>query len=1543
MNLTKFYNQLPQLADPILIFFQSLLLRRMKPVFLLLAVCFFTTVNSQAQQVYINEFMASNASTITDEVGDFDDWVELYNAGNSSVNIGGMYLSDDLTNPTAWQIPTNNPSVTTIPAGGYILLWFDKETVQGPLHIDAKLGSSGEDIVLTAANGTTTIDSYTFGVQLGDISEGRTTDGGSNFDFFAEPTPGATNNDSDPGAPMAPMPTVDNIGGFYNNSITVTVSGEGELRYTTDGAKPTTSSPLYTGPLTFDENTPLRVVAFDPPALPSPIMTQTYLFDVNTEFAVVSYVADPFDLFDPATGMYTNFEVEEIEIEANAELWEPNGTKGFNQLFESEIHGTGSAVYAQKPLALKAKKSLGSAVIPYEVFPDQPGYEPRSLILRNAGQDWNITMFRDAFVSSLVRDLSDVGTTITKPKLYTQGHRPGIAYVNGEYWGINNVRERMDKRYIKAQFGLDDDEIDFLENQSEAKEGDFVEWDILTDFIESNSLSSDANLDFVASKIDLDHYIDYVVFNLYIDNQDWPGNNNKRWRERAPGATWNFMTWDLDFSYGLFIPGQPFNSGIATSNSLSRLYEVPNFLWPNPEWATLLFRRLMENDGVRADFVNRMADQLNVLYSPTRVNARIDEFIDTYDSEIQNHHDRWSSGFQTWTAKVQKLKDFANARVAPVRNQFVQQYSSITGTGNITVNLNNEDEGSVQLNTISVTEANAPFTGVYFRGVDVPVRAVPNRGYVLQSWSGSLSGNNPNEVIDFNSNANITANFSLGSTSTQPIVINEINYNSPDGNESGDWIELHNPNNSAVNISGWYFEDESGDYFGLPANTTLAAGGYLVLVENEDEFTSVYPSVSNYIGAFGKDPGGFGLSGGGEQITIKNANGDLIDVVDYDDSNPWPTAADGDGPTLQLIAPSLDNALASSWEASAATPGLPNDSTCDDADNDGICVQNDCDDNDPSIPAAAGTPCNDGNSSTTNDVIQSDGCTCAGTTAPSGDCDDIVVTGGSSSVTIDNVNAGHYIIKLFSPSYSTIINCVDCAVPQVATGLAAGTYYVDVQLYTANWQSICTLTDEVEVGGTAGCPVDADNDGVCAADDCDDNNAAVPATPGTPCNDGNSNTTDDVIQSDQCTCAGIPSNNSTDCDDIVITTTSSSISIGNINTGHYIIKLFSPTWSTIINCVDCAIPQIATGLAEGTYRVDVQLYTAGWQSICNFTEDVEVGGGTGCTDNDNDGVCAPDDCDDNNPNLPATVGSSCNDNNASTENDVIQSDGCTCVGTPVSSGTELGCGVSYVATSNSITVTGLSDAAHASFALFNGSWQTQFNCFDNCDDPLVFDNLSTSNYILRMQIWDAGWSKICDVTEFVDLNNPNNLVGQDGDSYLFFNARKEGRTASLNWTTNRSEEIDHFIVEKSLDGLSFSDLETITPYENREGDLVYQTNDADVAVGYNYYRLTQVMNDGTERASVIHRVKFDLDVDSFELFPNPTRDRIFVNLKAFEGATANMIVYNQLGQPLKNLNVENIPEQPITLDLNGLNGGMYHLVVKIEGRKGMTKRFIIAK
>jgi hypothetical protein len=143
-------------------------------------------------ELFINEILASNSGATPDPFGDPEDWIEIYNAGATAVDLGGMYITDDLATPTKYLIPTTDPSATTVPAGGYLLLWADNEPGEGATHIVPKLSASGEAVGLYTST-LDEIDSVTFGAQTADISFGRQPDGSENWTTFVAPTPGATN------------------------------------------------------------------------------------------------------------------------------------------------------------------------------------------------------------------------------------------------------------------------------------------------------------------------------------------------------------------------------------------------------------------------------------------------------------------------------------------------------------------------------------------------------------------------------------------------------------------------------------------------------------------------------------------------------------------------------------------------------------------------------------------------------------------------------------------------------------------------------------------------------------------------------------------------------------------------------------------------------------------------------------------------------------------------------------------------------------------------------------------------------------------------------------------------------------------------------------------------------------------------------------------------------------------------------------------------------------------------------------------------------
>ena len=233
----------------------------------------------------INEFMASNVSSARDPQGQYDDWIEIYNFDSSAIDIGGFYLTDDLSNPSKWRFPDGNPALTTIPAGGYLLIWADNDTVDAGLHANFKLDAAGEQIALFDSDGSTLIDSIVFTDQTTDISFGRFPDANEDCRFFAFPSPGQQNIAAYSGQ-VADTKFSHNRG-FYDTPFSVTIATETEgatIYYTLDGSEPydisgrSLQGMIYTGPIPINGTACLRAKAVKHGWKPTDIDTYTYIF-----------------------------------------------------------------------------------------------------------------------------------------------------------------------------------------------------------------------------------------------------------------------------------------------------------------------------------------------------------------------------------------------------------------------------------------------------------------------------------------------------------------------------------------------------------------------------------------------------------------------------------------------------------------------------------------------------------------------------------------------------------------------------------------------------------------------------------------------------------------------------------------------------------------------------------------------------------------------------------------------------------------------------------------------------------------------------------------------------------------------------------------------------------------------------------------------------------------------------------------------------------------------------------------------------------------
>jgi len=780
------------------------------------------------------------------------------------------------------------------------------------LHTNFKINSQGEPLILSDPEGNV-LDSLFTGIIPSDISKGRQPDGENDWFFFDEPTPETTNNTAG-FQDISEEPQFSQAGGFYSGNLEISMtvdSPSAQIFYTLDGSEPADSSYIYDQPLPINSTTVLRAKTYETANLPSKTVTHTYFIDEEQNLPVISLSTTPANFFDDEIGIYVQGSGDEPnfwqdwERPVHIEFFEPDGNPGFSIGAGAKIYGGWTRNLPQKSLSIFARNFYGSNEIPYQLFPDKNINSFEAFVLRNSGNDWDSTMLRDGLMTGLV---ADTGLDIS-------GFRPCVVYINGYYWGIHNIREKMNEHFIAANNpGTDADNIDMLEGGGWVIHGDAQHYASMINFVENNDLSMQANYEYMQTQMDIDNFITYQLSQIYFDNRDWPGNNIKFWRPRTANGKWQWLIFDTDFGFGLF------NQNAFMYNTLEFATEANGQEWPNPPWSTLLLRKLLENESFKNDFINYFCDHLNTSFQALRVLEHIDTKVYSIQPEFSQHNARWENYIWNWQNNLDVLENFGVLRLNYIRNH-LQTYFELNEKHTVTLDVSPENTGMIKINSRIISEFS--WQGEYFEEVPVTVTAIPAAGYEFVMWEG-FTFPEPEMTLNLTGDTNITAIFQETSGDSVSIVINEINYNSAADFDPEDWLELHNPTDQAIDISGWKFRDENDAHiFEIPENTILQTDEFIVLCKDLTAFSTLFPEVDNCIGDLG-----FGLSGAGELLRLFDQYETLIDTVHYYDSDPWPQEPDGNGPTLELINPFYDNSLAENWSASEnhGTPGLVNSS-----------------------------------------------------------------------------------------------------------------------------------------------------------------------------------------------------------------------------------------------------------------------------------------------------------------------------------------------------------------------------------------------------------------------------------------------------------------------------------------------------------------------------------------------------------------------------------------------------------------------------------------
>ncbi len=851
----------------------------------------------------INEVQASNVDGLADEDGDYEDWVEILNTGPGPVDLAGHHLSDNPLFPLRWTFPSH----TLAPGNRVIVFASGKDRTGAELHSNFSIKATGEPVLLSDPMGLPLDELPARWLPVG-ISGGRFPDSGPDGFYFGEPTPGSV-NDTEAFTGIAAPPVILPEGGLYGGPVTATVSdpsGLAELiTWTLAGWDPGPDSTLYTDPITLTETAVLRARSFETGKLPSPIATRSYLIGETSELPLVSVVTDPDNLWDNEIGIYVFGDDYDPQYPYHgANFWqdweraahlEYIGADGLNILdldLGIKIHGNISRTLPQKSLRLMMRGGYGAGAIEYSFFPDKAQDTFERLILRNAGSDWCLGHLRDGFAQSTAEHMD----------LDYQAYRPLLIYLNGEYWGIQNLRERMDSHYIDTYFGVDPDSVDILEERGTSYDivaGDNDHWEDLVHFFEDYDISDPANYAYVQTQMEVLNYSHYNIVEVFFGNMDWPRSNRRYWRPRRPDGRWRWFLLDLDMSTGL-------GEAVDFDNLAYATDEVGGY--QNPLWATLMLRGLLDNADYRFDFINRYADLLNSTLSPASLEQRLQTARAALENEIERHQLRWDSSYETWDNEMLSILDWLQQRPGYAREHLRQKFA-LGDTLTLTLDIDPPGSGEIALTALRVDTL---WSGLYFEGHPLALRAEALAGWEFSGWSEGGLPADPEILYTPTGPTQLSAIFEPSSAPDTLVVINEINYNSAFDFDPGDWVELHNPGETDIDLGSWVFKDENDAHvFVFPAGTILLAEDYLVLCENPALFTALFPGVDPFPAGIG-----FGFGGGGDVLRVFEPDGGLHDLVAYDDVPPWPPEPDGTGPTLELVNPLYDNALPESWAAS---------------------------------------------------------------------------------------------------------------------------------------------------------------------------------------------------------------------------------------------------------------------------------------------------------------------------------------------------------------------------------------------------------------------------------------------------------------------------------------------------------------------------------------------------------------------------------------------------------------------------------------------------
>ncbi len=621
---------------------------------ILIALCLALLLTAAAASdapVVISEVVASNGM-YTD--GHAYDWVELHNVSGKSVDLSGWFLSDSKKNPAKWAFPQG----TTLKKDAYLLVYCTGDSSAAPgkgsvFYTGFKLSAEGDQVILSGAAGEL-VDQVAFDRQYGSVSWGL--DSSGQYGYFEEATPGKKNTGTACGGRVS-TPSFVTEAGFYEGQVTVSAAVPlgAVLRYTTDGSTPTAKSKEFPAAgLTLKKTTSVRLKAFAGGLVSSETVCATYFVSDASPVAVVCLTTDEKYLFSSKTGALVkgngsipNYD-KEWEYPVFIEYFDETGTRRLAQMGTFTASGHSARQNRQKSIAIYARKAWGNEYFEYNPFPNRNYTHYKALLLRGANSDWHATRMRDPLISSLAENLD----------IIYQDALPIEVYINGEYWGHYNLREKINKYFVAQWEGIDledEDTVDAIDILARTgsdrflQNGSNTDWLALCDFCKKQDLNQPENLQYVLDRLDVDSLFTHAAFEIIIGNTDV---TNVR-MYRVPGGKWKYLLFDVEAGFGSSSdkktsPLEYYIKPVSAKIQAFR-HEPLNALLRVPE--------------MKAKFLTRFAEVLETSFLWPYVESKFIQWETVLEQLLPRHIARWKNmKYADWQKNIKATRYYARVR-----------------------------------------------------------------------------------------------------------------------------------------------------------------------------------------------------------------------------------------------------------------------------------------------------------------------------------------------------------------------------------------------------------------------------------------------------------------------------------------------------------------------------------------------------------------------------------------------------------------------------------------------------------------------------------------------------------------------------------------------------------------------------------------------------------------------------------------------------------------------------------------------------------------